>query len=341
MGHMSASNDISGKVAVSPNKRNSVWSFVNKNRRPASALAFFVVLMIVFVFANPRVFLNPAIYNAVFVSLPISILLVVPMVFIVTSGEIDLSFPSVVGMCAWAFAAAIRAEWSPAIGVVAALFIGILAGLINGFLVTRLKLSSLVATLGMNFLLRGLIHIGNQGYGITVSQLVDTTFYQTMVGKIGGLPIQMIWGLLFALVGGLLFSRHRFGAQVRAVGDNRDSSREMGINVARVKTMAYVYLGVAAALAGVFSTLINTTFYPTTGDGYLLSTLAAVFVGGTPTWGGVGTVAGAVIGAFIVGFIETGIIASGLTGFYTQFFYGLIIILSLISHRFNQSRYRY
>ena len=115
----------------------------------------------------------------------------------------------------------------------------------------------------------------------------------------------------------------------------------MGINVERVKTMAYVYMGIAAAVAGVFSTLINSTFYPTTGDGYLLSVLAAVFVGGTPTWGGVGTVVGGVIGAFSVGFIETGIIASGLTGYYTQFFYGLIIILSLISHRFNQGRYRY
>ena len=70
------------------------------------------------------------------------------------------------------------------------------------------------------------------------------------------------------------------------------------------------------------STLINTTFWPSSGDGYLLSTLAAVFVGGTPTWGGVGTIGGAVIGTFIVGFMQTGIIAAGLTGFYTQFFYG-------------------
>lgn len=76
------------------------------------------------------------------------------------------------------------------------------------------------------------------------------------------------------------------------------------------------------------------------GDGYLLPVLAAVFVGGTPTWGGVGTVPGAAIGAFIVGFIETGVIAAGLTGYYTRFFYGLIIILSLIGHKLNQPRYR-
>jgi simple sugar transport system permease protein len=328
-------------VLPSPRPASPLTKFIRGNRRPISALVFFVVLIACFTVANPRLFTNPQIYNAVFVSLPISIILVVPLVFIVTAGEIDLSFPSVVGICAWAFAAGTRANWNPFLCVTAALLVGIMSGFVNGWLVTRVRLSSLVATLGMNFLLRGLIHIGNQGYGISVTQLRDTSFSNFFIGDINGFPLQMIWGTLFAAIGWLLFSRHRFGAQIAVIGDNQDSAKEMGINVERVKTMAYVYMGIAAAVAGVFSTLINSTFYPTTGDGYLLSVLAAVFVGGTPTWGGVGTVVGAVIGAFIVGFIETGIIASGLTGYYTQFFYGLIIILSLISHRFNQGRYRY
>ncbi|MFN3706357.1 MAG: hypothetical protein ACK4WM_10250 [Thermoflexales bacterium] len=80
--------------------------------------------------------------------------------------------------------------------------------------------------------------------------------------------------------------------------------------------------------------------HPPAGDGYLLRTLAAVFIGGTPTWGGVGTTIGAMFGATSVGFIETGLIGAGLTAFWTQFAYGLVIILSLIGHRFNQGRYR-
>jgi ribose/xylose/arabinose/galactoside ABC-type transport system permease subunit len=339
---MSVSEKAPQSVVLPSQQPDSpLTKFIRGNRRPISALVFFVVLIACFTAANPRLFTNPQIYNAVFVSLPISIILVVPLVFIVTAGEIDLSFPSVVGICAWAFAAGTRANWNPFLSMAAALLVGVISGLVNGLLVTRIKLSSLVATLGMNFLLRGLIHIGNQGYGISVTQLRDTPFSNFFIGDINGFPVQMIWGTLFAAIGWLLFSRHRFGAQIAVIGDNQDSAKEMGINVERMKTMAYVYMGIAAAVAGVLSTLINSTFYPTTGDGYLLSVLAAVFVGGTPTWGGVGTVVGGVIGAFIVGFIETGIIASGLTGYYTQFFYGLIIILSLISHRFNQGRYRY
>jgi ribose/xylose/arabinose/galactoside ABC-type transport system permease subunit len=339
---MSTTEKTPQPVALPTNRTRAILTkFVRDNRRPLSALVFFVVLIAIFMVANPRLFLNSQIYNAVFVSLPISIILVVPLVFIVTTGEIDLSFPSVVGICAWAFAAGIQAGINPILCFLAMLVVGVVAGLVNGFLVTRVKLSSLVATLGMNFLLRGLIYIGLQGYGITVSQLRDTTFFNFFVGDFNGFPVHMIWGTLFAAVGWSLFSRHRFGAQVAAVGDNQDSAKEMGINVNRVKTTAFVYMGLAAALAGLLSTLINATFYPTTGDGYLLPVLAAVFVGGTPTWGGVGTVVGGVIGTFIVGFIETGIVGSGLTGYYTQFFYGLVIILSLVSHRFNQGRSRY
>ena len=72
------------------------------------------------------------------------------------------------------------------------------------------------------------------------------------------------------------------------------------------------------------------------GQGYLLTVLAAIFIGGTPTWGGVGTIAGAICGACTVAFIETGLIAAGLSGFWTNLFYGLVVVLSLVLHRFNR-----
>ena len=124
---------------------------------------------------------------------------------------------------------------------------------------------------------------------------------------------------------------------MHAVGDNPDSAQQMGINVKRVRVKTFVFVGFGAACAGVFSTMINFTWWPTAGDGYLLPVLASVFVGGTPTWGGIGTVVGGAIGALTVSFIQTGIVGAGLSGFYVQFFNGLIIILSLLGHRWNQS----
>jgi len=150
----------------------------------------------------------------------------------------------------------------------------------------------------------------------------------------------MLWALAFVVLSSLLFNRNQFGAHVKIVGDNSDSAQQMGIDVNRVRVKAFAFVGLGAALAGFFSTMINFTWWPTSGDGYLLPALASVFVGGTPTWGGVGTVGGGAIGALIVSFIQTGIVGAGLSGFYVQFFNGLIIILSLIGHRWNQIRYR-
>ena len=113
---------------------------------------------------------------------------------------------------------------------------------------------------------------------------------------------------------------------MRIVGDNPNSAQQMGIDVKRVRVKVFVFVGMGAAIGGIFSTMINSTWWPTAGDGYLLQVLASVFVGGTPSWGGIGTVVGGAIGALTVSFIQIGVVAAGLSGFYVQFFNGLIIM---------------
>ena len=200
-----------------------------------------------------------------------------------------------------------------------------------GALVVTAGLSSLIATLGMNYMLRGFIMIVTQGKSIALLELQDTTAGTLFSSRDLWFSRQVFWALAFVVFAGLLFNRHRFVARVRAVGDNPDSATQMGINVARVRISTFVFMGLGAALAGVLSTMVNFTWWPTTGDGYLLPAIASVFVGGTPTWGGVGTVTGGAIGALTVSFIQSGIVAAGLSGFYVQFFNGLIIILALLA----------
>lgn len=336
-------------LPTSPKARPQTSPFmqwVKRNRRAVSALVILIVMLGIFTLLNPRVFTNPITYRSIFISLPISLFVVVPMVFIVASGEIDLSFPATAGITSWVFAAAVRDGWDPFAAFVPALLLGMIVGVIVGTLVTYVGLSSLVATLGMNFLMRGIINMGTEGVAIQFPQMRETAMWQMFVGRIEdfpwmrGFPVQMFWGVLFVLLGWVLFNRHKFGTQVQIVGDNPDSATEMGINVKRVKISAYVFMGIGAACAGVLSVLVNLNWWPTTGDGLLLPTLAAVFVGGTPTWGGIGTVVGSALGSGIISSIETGIIAAGLTGYVTQFFNGLVIIISLVGHRFNGPRYR-
>jgi simple sugar transport system permease protein len=314
--------------------------FVVNNRAPLGSFAVFVVMMVIFLIANPAVFTSWTLYSSVLTTLPVAIFLTVPLVFVVTAGEIDLSFPSTMGFAAWAFALVVQAGHDPFLGILAAIATGLLLGLFVGVLVVYANLSSLIATLGMNFVLRGIILIVTEGKSIALVTLGQTWAYKLFSSVVWGIPVQILWAIAFVVFSVFLYRRHRFGVQVHAVGDNPDSAQQMGINVRRVRVLTFVFVGFGAACAGVFSTMINYTWWPTSGDGYLLPVLASVFVGGTPTWGGIGTVSGGAIGALTVSFIQTGIVGAGLSGFYVQFFNGLIIILSLLGHRWNQSRYR-
>jgi simple sugar transport system permease protein len=244
------------------------------------------------------------------------------------------------GLSGWVFALAVQAGLDPLAGLVLAIAAGMATGAFIGGVVVYGGLSSLIATLGMSYLIRGGILIATDGKSIAVSGLRETLAYKAMAGSVLGIPAQMLWGAAFVLAAAVLYQNHRFGARVHAVGDNPDSARQMGIDTHRIRVLTFIFMGFGAALAGVFSTMINFTWWPSSGEAYLLPSLASVFVGGTPTWGGIGTVFGGALGAGIVAFIQVGIVSAGLDGFYVQFFNGLIIILALVGHRWNQVRYR-
>lgn len=312
---------------------DGLGGFIRRNRNPIGALVMMLVFWGLMVGSNPRVFTNPLAYTSVFTTLPITILMATSLVFMTTSGVIDVSYASTIAIGAWGFAFLVSHGYSPFLGLLFAIVLGALVGLANSVLILRFRLQSLIATLGMLFFVRGLVNILANGKSIPVPQIQETLFFDICCGKIGIFPIQMFWGLGFAALTWVLYSWHSFGAHIHIIGDNEESAREMGIPINRVKTFTYVYVGVAAAIAGVFIVSILTTFWPSTGEGYLLVILAAIFVGGNPLVGGVGTVVGALIGSFTVGFIETGIIAAGLTEFYTRFAYGIVLIISLLGFR--------
>jgi ribose/xylose/arabinose/galactoside ABC-type transport system permease subunit len=320
--------------------RSRFRRFLLDNRPALGSLLVFVLMILVFVIGNPTVFTQWSIYRAVLIGLPVVLFVVVPLVYVVTVGEIDLSFPATIGMSGWTFALVVQAGGDPFLGLAVAIVTGLVLGFCVGWLVVYANLSSLIATLGMNFMLRGLIQIRTEGRSIALVNLPQSWAYKIFAGELFGVPVQVFWVLLFVVVCSLIYNRHRFGVRVHIVGDNPDAAQQMGIDVRLVRLQTFVFVGLGAALAGVFAVFINYTWWPTSGESFLLPGLASVFVGGTAPWGGIGTVIGSAIGAFTVSFIQTGVVGVGLSGFYVQFFYGLIIILSLLGHRWNQVRYR-
>jgi simple sugar transport system permease protein len=299
-------------------------------RLELSIAAVLVGIFLLFIIGNPKVFTRFDIYYSFMSTIPFFGIMALAMTLVVTLGEMDLSFPSVLALSALVFGKIFMVTGNIWLAVLVCLTIGLAAGALNAVLIVRVGIPSLVATIGTMFFFRGMVNVIAQGKGIPLVKAKTTLVYSLSVGRIGGvIPAQAVWMLVLGIAFWLLLNRHRFGSHVLFVGDNMDSSRMMGINVERIKTMVFMQMGFFAAFAGILSTLEVTYFWPSQGQGYLLTTLAAVFIGGTSVFGGMGTIFGTFVGAIIIGSLEAGIIAIGLTGFWIQLIYGLIIMVSV------------
>lgn len=300
------------------------------HRFQLSTIVMLVVLYAIFLIGDTRTYTSFDIYRSFMISIPFFGIMALAATYIVTLGEIDLSFPSIYGLAGWVFSVAYVHTDSFLIALVLCLVVGALAGLVNGLLVTKLGIPSIVATIGTMFLWRGLVNVLTEGKGIPLASITSSPLHPFFTGQLFGLiPAQFLWFLAFAIVLGLVYKRHRFGSHVLFVGDNAASARMMGINVDRVKIQCFILLGVCAAFSSVLLLNQMLFFWATTGEGYLLTTLAAVFIGGTSVFGGKGTMIGTFVGVLIIASLEPGIIAIGLTGFWTQFIYGLLITISV------------
>jgi simple sugar transport system permease protein len=287
-------------------------------------------IWLVFVIGSPRTFLAGEIYISFMLATPFFALIAIPLTLVVICGEIDLSFPSIMAFGMTAFDLVLTATHSVYLGFAACILAGIGAGLLNGVIVTRFGIPSLVATIGTQFFWAGAVLVLTNGQGMGMTPVRDTILYPLFVGRLFGvIPAQFIWTIVAAVVVWFFLNRHRFGAHVYLTGDNVESARLMGVNVDLTKVLAFAVVGGAAAFAGFVVSEEVLFFWPTLGGGYLLNTLASVFLGGTSVFGGTGTIFGTFVAAFIIGAINAGILASGLQGYWTQLVYGLIIVVSV------------
>jgi simple sugar transport system permease protein len=290
-------------------------------------------LLAAFMAASPQAFLGSRIYLSFLSTIPFTTLLALGLTFCVASGEMDLSFPSVMAVSGLAFAMVFTATGSAALGLACALGTGILAGLVNGILVVAVGVPSIIATIGTQFFWRGAAIVMADGLAVSLTSVRDTATWDILAGRLFGVvPAQALWCLGLAVLAWFVLNRHVFGDALLFVGDNRKAARMMGVAVDRARLGLFMLMGGISAFVSVLICLEMANWWPTQGEGYLLLVFASVFIGGTSVFGGKATIYGTVLGSIIIGIIEAGIIAAGLAGFWTRLVYGLIIIVSVSVH---------
>jgi simple sugar transport system permease protein len=320
-------------VVLDPPKsrRSPANQFLRRHALQLGITGVAIAIWLLFLIFAPQTFTSRNIYAAFMSTTPFFGIVAIPLTMVVITGEIDLSFTSIMSFSMLVFTTILVATRNPWLSMVGALAAGLGAGLINGYLITRFLVPSLVITIGTQFFWRGAVQVLTGGNGESLVMTRGTIFYNLFVGRIGGwFPMQFIWMVVVAIVTWVLLNRHRFGAHVYLIGDNKESARLMGVRVARTKMLVFGLTGMAAALAGVIASLELSYYWPTLGEGYLLNTLSSVFLGGTSVFGGTGTIYGTFVASFIVGAINAGIVAIGISGFWTQLIYGLIIVVSVV-----------
>lgn len=313
-------------------------------RRHGSQLAIVgvgVVLWLAFVAAAPAVFTRPEIYAAFAQTTPLFAVTAIALTLVVITGEIDLSFPSIMALGTAVFCIlTARFGMNHFLALLLALAVGAFCGWINGALVALLNIPSLVITIGTQFLFRGIELVMMNGTGVPLTADKYPEMHALFREPIFGIPVQSIWAVVVLVVFWVLLNRTRFGAHVFLVGDNPTSARLMGVNVASVKTRAFMLVGTVATFAGLLTTIYGYYFWPTTGEGFLLNTIASVFLGGTSVFGGTGSVIGTFVASYIIGAINAGIVSAGINAFYTQVGFGFVIVVSVVLQTLVERRIR-
>ncbi|MGJ6122386.1 sugar ABC transporter permease YjfF [Mycolicibacterium sp. Y3] len=300
---------------------------------PLATLALFAVMfggvLNRYDFASPtQVFLN------LFVDNSYLIVLAVGMTFVILTGGIDLSVGSVVALSTVILAKTLQQGWPTSVAIITVMLVGPALGLVMGVMIERFDVQPFVATLAGMFLARGMCYVVSvdslpikdpavRTLGLHYLYLYDDKFIRWPV----------VIALVVVVVALYVLHLTRFGRTVYAVGGNRQSAQLMGLDAAATRISVYVISGFCASLAGVLLAVQKLSGYSNNGIGLELDAIAAAVIGGVILAGGVGYVAGALIGVLVLGTIETFVTAANLDSYWTRIMTGALLLIFVLVQR--------
>jgi AI-2 transport system permease protein len=257
----------------------------------------------------------------------ILLIMAVGQSFVLLTSNIDVSVGSVMGLSAAVCGVFLTSGLNVWVVVLVVLLVGGMAGLINGIGVAYFKIPSIIMTLGMLGVIRGVMLIYTEGMWI---EDIPNFYKQLSGSKMLGLTLPVWLSLLLLLIAHIFLSRTRFGRYFYAVGDNVDGARLVGLPVERVKVLAFIFSGISASIAGLVF-VMNIGFVPNqTGSGIELQVIAAAVLGGVSLTGGLGTVVGAALGAIFFTVINNSLVYLKIPAYWNDAISGLLLLVIVI-----------
>ncbi|ASV84639.1 branched-chain amino acid transport system / permease component family protein [Ochrobactrum quorumnocens] len=289
----------------------------------------FVALLVIFSLSailSPY-FLTPYNLSVVARGLAFVGLITIAQSMLMVLGELDLSLGVIGGLSGVVSGILmVRMGFEPYSAMLLAILLGLCLGLFNGFLVTFLRLHSLVLTIGTAGIFGGANLVLTRGVAITG---IPRDVQYLGRGDLFGVPVPFIIMFVALLVATFVMLKTPFGRYMYAIGNNRDGARMLGIRVDRVRLMVFGVAGAIAGLAGVLMVARLGTAQPSIGDSWVLAPIAASVIGGVATTGGIGSPIGAILGAGIIAIIENIIVLFGVSPYWQGIVSGAIVVLAI------------
>ncbi len=300
-----------------------------------NSFLFLAVLIFLVGLVNPDFWQPISIFNC-FNDSVVFTLLAVGSAFVILTGEIDVSVGSILGITAAVFATMLRDGSSWGMAVLMAILIGAGLGAINGWGVAVLRIPSLIFTLGINGVVRGLIYVFTKGAWVENLPAEYTKLSHTFL--VGEITVFYALTLIVVLAGHFILTRTKKGKYFIAVGDNEAGAVLVGIPATETKIAAYVLSGIFAAVAGMIYTSRIGFITPLAGSSYEMKAIAACVLGGISLAGGKGSVVGAAIGAVIMSSISRILVFLGFSSDYDNTITGILLIAIVVMNTLVQNR---
>ncbi len=307
-----------------------------KSRRfrfPEETSVIFALLLLVAIvgFLRPT-FLKPENLLNLAASYSISALLAGCIVYLLSMGEIDLSFGWILNLSAVIAGVSMIAGVPVWIAIIIGIIAGGAMGAINGVLTVFMRLPLIIVTLGTASVYQGISLITNKSGSVvpTDEKITTNIFFRALGGDIETpIPIILIFVVLAFVVLHLMLHKTRFGYRILAIGSNPEAARLAGIPIKQTKILVCALMGFVSGIGGVLFLGFRGAVDPTTGANLLLPVVAAAIIGGTALSGGAGTVWGSLYGALIVGVIGVGVVFLGIDAVWSTLVTGLVIIFAI------------
>jgi ribose/xylose/arabinose/galactoside ABC-type transport system permease subunit len=285
---------------------------------------FILAGLIVYVTVTSPFFLHPMNIGNVLRQSVILGIVSIGQTYVILAAGIDLSVGSTISLVSVLSTGIMAGRTDMMLpAVISAFATGMAIGLINGLIVTRLKVPDFLATLGMMFIIGGLA----LAYTPKPAGSVATPFALIAKASLGPLPISVIGFAILVAIAMIILNKTTFGRYIYAVGGDAEVSRLSGIKVRQTKLIAYLICGFTSALAGLFVASRTRIGDPMVGSGLELASIAAVVIGGTSLFGGRGSLSGTIVGVLIMSVLSNVLNLNNVSGYTQLMIRGLIIIL--------------